>query len=331
MAPVALARALAMVRFGAAGATEAELLRTVPQAGPAYESSTLRVANRLWIQKGYRPRADYLKRLQAAGLLVPSFHDFVRAGERARKAIDLWVDRVTDGQVRDLLPSGSLGPSTRMVLTSTASFKGRWKIGFDPTLTAERPFRSPSGRSAANFMTQRARLGYLETPRLQVVELPFGGNRLSMVLFVPRSVTGLAALEGSLDPDYFASCCAQLRSTEVLVHLPRFKLAHALALKDALGALGIPSPFGAEANFARLTDGRGLRLAKVVHEAVVEVDESGTRPNATRSAVDAVYEGRLADAGVREVRADHPFLFVVREAASGSILFIGRVEDPASS
>ena len=356
LSPYSISSALAMTFAGARGLTQREMAAALhfPESGEALHASfgrltqglnalgkggkvELSVANALWGQKGssFLPGfIDLGRRSYGAGL---SSLDFRSDPEGARAVINAWVEKETRRKIKDLVPSGALGPRTRLVLTNAVYFKGSWARQFEKAATREEPFTLPDGAKAkAPLMRQEAEFGYAETPELQALELPYSGKELSMVVVLPRKADGLPALERVLDERRLAGWLAGLASRKVEVVLPRFKVTAAFQLNEPLIGLGMPSafklsevPLPDEADFSGMTGGRHLFISAALHKAFVDVNEEGTEAAAATAVLMAVAESVEPPTPV--FRADHPFLFLIRDRRDGTVLFLGRLADPRLS
>ena len=286
----------------------------------------LRLADALWSQKGCTFLDAFLHVLRtdyAADLREADFAD----ADAARTAVNAWAARQTADRVQDLLPPAVLTGRTRLVLTSAVAFRGDWVRPFAKSDTADGGFAVESDRTvAAPLMRQTERFLYLDTGAVQVVAMPYTGAALEMLVFLPRKVDGLPEAERMLASDAMDKWMADLRFREVEIALPRFKATASMLLADALAEMGMPLAFDPEkADFsgALVEPGERVWLGQVVHKACVEVSEEGTGP-----APGAI----LITGAVKEppavFRADHPFLFLVRDIRTGAILFVGRVTDP---
>ena len=220
-------------------------------------------------------------------------------------------------------------PTTALVLCNAVYFKGKWVTQFDPKATATNVFFArPGQRVVVPMMSGKMKLRSQAPGDLTLFALPYTGNDLSMVILLPQAVDGLGALEQRMNAKELTSWLAaldQARESEAIVVLPKFKLNCRLNLKDNLAAMGMPSAFGSEADFSGMTSARDLWISDVVHQAFVDVNEEGTEA----AAATAVVVTRSASVSHTPVfRVDHPFLFLIRERQTGSILFLGRVVDP---
>jgi len=291
------------------------------------EKYELRVANALWGQQDYRflpsftglVEAEYGGKLQAL--------DFVTAAEPARQTINAWVEKQTNGKIKDLISRGVLNAMTRLVLTNAIYFKGNWARQFEPDRTQEAPFTLTDGKKVqVPMMNQKASFGYAETEHLQVLELPYVGEELSMVILLPKETNGIATLEEQLRAEDLALWVKRVRKREVIVSVPKFEMTSKFSLERVLASMGMPLAFSRGADFSGMTGRRDLFISAVIHQAYVDVNEEGTEAAAATAVT-----MRLTSIGPDRTpvfRADHPFIFMIRDVKSGSILFLGRVLNP---
>ena len=223
---------------------------------------------------------------------------------------------------------GDISPATRLVLTNAIYFKGNWVKAFDQRETWSAPFKLADGNSVSvPLMSRTASFAYAETAALQVAELPYAGENLAMLVILPKE--GLAEIEQAMSRQWLAELSVKLRPALLSLQLPRFKFdaRYALQNQEYLPALGMVDAFDSrKANFSGLTGRRDLAVSGVFHKAFIDVNESGTEAAAaTGGAVS------LTSLPSREIvfRADHPFLFLIHHKPTGSILFLGRVANPA--
>ncbi len=215
---------------------------------------------------------------------------------------------------------------TTLVLTNAVYFKGQWLSRFDEERTSDATFHGTGGDATVPMMYQKGDFRYLENDVVQVLEMPYEGENVSMLVLLPRidGPRGLEVLEASLTPEMLSDWSGRLREQEVKVYFPRFEMTWGTEdIGGHLAALGIHDAFGEEADFSGMTDLKDLFIASVFHKAFVAVNEEGTEA----AAATAVVMQRLAIMEETIFRADHPFLFVIRDNATGSILFMGRVAD----
>jgi len=359
VSPYSISTALAMAQAGARGRTSsqmAQVLHFPTSTGQTAESSpagldprqvaaaygriikdlnkrgqkgayTLNVANALWGQKGFGFLKDFLELVRADydGRLTEV--DFMGATEAARKTINTWVEKQTKGKIKDLIPAGVLDSMTRLVLANAIYFKGNWARQFKNDQTQDGPFTLAGGRTIQTpMMNQTAEFGYMETETLQGLELPYVDKELSMIILLPKEQDGLSKLEETLTAEHLSQWLARLFTREVVVSVPKFKVTTQFSLGSVLQAMGMTDAFSSDADFSGMDGKKDLFISAVIHKAYVDVNEEGTEAAAATGVV-----MRLTSLGPNETpvfRADHPFLFLIRDNKSGGILFIGRVMDP---
>jgi serpin B len=340
--PFSVSTALAMAYAGARGRTAEQMTRVLryPKddvhpafgklaadlGGDASGGYEIAVANRLWGQRGVAFREDFKGELGAhygAGL---GEVDFRTGAEEARAQINAWVEERTKGKIKDLFKPGVLNATTQLVIANAVYFKGAWARPFLAQRTEDAPFTLAPGRTATvPTMQQRASFGYFETPAFQALEMPYAGDDLSMVVLLPTRVDGLADLERSLAAEGLAQVFAGLRSQEVEVAFPKFTFTSEFDLAETLAAMGMPDAFTSGADFSGMDGTKTLFIATVVHKAFVDVNEEGTEA----AAATGVGISRTSMPQRTPVfRADHPFLFMIRDRRTDAVLFLGRVADP---
>jgi serpin B len=332
---------LAMTSAGARGDTLAQMQRTLhlpapeqlhPALGRLLSQVTrkekgcqVHPVNSLFAQRGLELRPDFLQLMRAHYQSGLRRVDFAASSEEARRAINEWVEKRTQERIRNLLRPGTVGPDTTLILTSAIHFKGDWAEPFPKDATREGPFHAPPQKPVqVPFMSQTGKFAHVETAGAQVLELPYVGTGLSMVVLLPRKAGGLADLEKVLTADRLEACLKALRPTLVQVTLPRFRLLVELQLRPVLSDLGMPLAFARAADFSGMDPSKQVQLSAVVHKAALDVNEQGTEASA--AAATAV-KGKSATPLVI-FRADRPFVFLIRDSRTGCILFLGRVMHP---
>ncbi|MHC4643113.1 MAG: serpin family protein [Planctomycetota bacterium] len=288
----------------------------------------LSIANALWGQKDYGFLKEFL------GLIKINFGggltevDFIRATESARRTINTWVEKKTKNKIKNLIPKGVLNRLTRLVLTNAIYFKGNWTSQFKKDRTKDAPFTLAGGKKVdVPMMNQTEDFGYMETEDFQGLELPYVDNELSMIILLPKRVGGLAEFEKTLTLKNFSQWLAKLRKRKVIVSVPKFKLTSQFRLADVLKSMGMTDAFVPDvADFSGMNGKKDLFVWAVIHKAYVDVNEEGTEAAAATGVVVGVTS--IGPTKIPVFRADHPFLFLIRDNRSGSILFIGRVMNP---
>ena len=307
----------------------AELRENIQQAGDIKLSQ----ANSLWPQEGHPFLPAYLSLIERHYGISITAVDYTNETTRqaACKTINAWVQEKTEGRISNLISEANLDELTRLVLTNAIYFKGRWKNEFELERSKDALFFL-SARNCVEvaMMDQTEHFKYAETDSVQIVELPYRGGEVSMLVVLPRQIEGLAALERSLSAAELNAWRNALTERRVNVMLPKFAMTFEAWLGKTLKAMGMAeAPAWPGANFAGFDgDPNWFYIDEVIHKAYVEVNERGTEA-AAATAVVAMLWGMPAPPPV--FRADHPFLFLIQENRTGSILFIGRVTDPTSS
>jgi len=373
LSPYAIATALAMTYAGADGETKAEMHKvlhlpsdqaagstafhdlaeqlaemvrtstaeatTVRKEGGEITAVQLDVANRLFVQRDYALRQDFLDDMHAHFAASPESLDFKADPELARKTINHWVAEQTHDKIIGLLPEGQPTKDTRLTLVNALYLRAPWEHKFEPEATELEAFRLRGGQSAPvpTMLSQRF-YGYAKQPGYTVVTLPYWRGKLQFVLIVPDRRDGLETVEKQLtiaDLKEFTHLKDQL----VQLHLPRFKLVpDSLSLGGTLQALGLKTAFDqprGSANFDRMASRRPddyLYIGEVVHKTWLSLDEHGTEAAAATAVIMLSGFGVSAQPPTPiEVRADHPFLFAIQHVDSGVCLFLGRVTDPRAN
>lgn len=291
-----------------------------------------RIANQLFAEKTFQLLPAYLEKTKTAfGAPVESL-DFEKAPDPSRIRINRWVESKTQGRIKDLIPAGGVAPDTRLVLVNAIYFLGDWETPFEHGLTRPAPFHLTAVVSK-NVPTM-FRLDEFRVARqdgVTALEIPYQGGSLSMMLLIPDEIGGLAAIESSLDARKLDALGSAMRREFVELALPKFKInpGKSLSLGEDLKALGMSLAFDrTQADFTGIADPPNpmdrLVLGKVFHKAFVRVDEKGTEA-AAATEVDAIPLGGPPP----QLRVDRPFLFLIRDTASGLILFLGRVSNPS--
>ena len=334
--PLSISTALSMALTGARGKTaqemtsvlhvpvNGELLDQLTNAGNA-KGDELLLGQGLWVERAYPLLPAFVEAIQGQFHAPPTALDFSKDPDSARAAINRWTAQKTKDKIQELFPPGSLDRSTRLVLSSAIYFNGKWQSKFDPKQTSPAPFHSQAGATVETpFMNQTARFAYAETPTAQVLEMPYGGGALAFDVILPKSGTQLSTLEDALRSDGLSSWMGKLQHKRVHVALPKFRAESSFQLKDALCAMGMASAFSNAADFSGMNGRHDLSLSQVVHKAYIDVSEEGTEAAAATGAVVAL----TAFAQPVTFRADHPFLYLIRDTGSGAVLFAGRYAEP---
>lgn len=345
--PFGISTGLGLVYAGARGSTETELGRVahfglaqadlhpafgelIARMGHLQHGSrlTLVTANGLWCQQGHSFSNAFLELAHTRYRAEAEAADFKHGAGAASSRINAWVARRTHGRIETMLSAGQLDPNTKLVLCDALYFKGNWRSQFKVKATSPAPFHlSAEETVSVPMMTQEAelKLAWIEEPQATLLELPYYGGDLAMVIILPQAVDGLAAIENTLTAENLNAWLARLdaaSSHKTWVRLPRFITRQSVDLVPVLRSLGIISAFEGTADFSGLDGTTSLFLASALHRAFVEVNETGTEAAAV-----TLFEVKTKGMSARFF-ADHPFLFLIRDRASGTILFLGRLADP---
>lgn len=349
--PASIALALAMARAGARGETAAEMDRVLRAAGAdaqgaglnALEAAltsrsgtfrdtmgkpvdvALRIANAPFAQRGERWETAFLEALASRYGASLRLVDYKADPEVARETINAWVADRTEQRILHLLGEGSLTKDSRLTLVNAVYLKAAWATPFHADMTTPAPFTRLDGSSLdVPTMHGGGQLRYTAGTGWQAVELPYVGDSLALTMVVPDD---LATFERGLDGASFAALAAALQPREVDLSLPKFGTETTADLADALAAMGMAIAFDpARADFSGMTTDEALSIARVVHQADIDVDEKGTEAAAATAVAIAA---SAAPADLIRLRVDRPFLFALRDIPTGAILFLGRIVDPS--
>jgi serpin B len=347
--PYSISTALAMTYAGARNETEKQMAQALrfslaqERLHPAFSELQTRlqrlqkisdfklnIANALWIEKSYQLLAEFLD-VSQKNYDATLFHlDFKKDSENSRLKINGWVEKKTEGKIRDLLAEGIITALTRLVLTNTIYFKAEWENQFNADNTKTDKFwLTEEKKTEVQMMEQRNYFGYEEFENLQVLEMRYQGGALSMFVFLPKKIDGLSDVESELNSGTLKGWTSNLRRQEVRVYLPKFKTTKDLNLKEILVSMGMADAFSMNADFSGMEPEKELFITDALHKAFIEVDEAGTEA----AAATAVVVGVKSAFPIKEppvFRADHPFMFLIRENENKSILFMGRLTEPGN-
>jgi serpin B len=345
--PYSISLALAMTYAGARGETEQQMAATMhytlPQERlhPAFnaldttltsyrdddeeDGFQLRIANAIWGQEGYKFLPGFLETLAenyGAGLRTV---DFVNETEAARQTINDWVSEQTEEKIQDLIPQGMLDPLVSLVLTNAIYFNGKWVLPFEKDNTHDEPFTLLDGSTVSvPMMSQIEDFKYAEGNGYQAVELPYRDSNVSMLFILPEAGR-FEEIEGAFSAESVTTITESLTSQKVHLFVPKFTFESEFDLSETLIRMGMPAAFG-NADFSGMTGNRDLFISDIVHKAFVAVDEEGTEAAAATAVIMARGAPRIEEAIL--MKLDRPFLFLIRDNDTGTILFIGRVLNP---
>jgi serpin B len=353
VSPASITTALTMPWGGARGETAAQMRKVLHLDGTADEVMTtsgrlslllqspvrpvvFRIANGLFVEKSCQLAPAYLQMIRRAFGAPAESLDFKQAPDRSRLRINQWVESKTEHHITDLIPPSGVGTDARLVLANAIYFRGRWEIPFEPEMTSPEPFHLTASRTKdVPTMHYSGFFRVAQKDGVTALAIPYKQGQFSMVFLVPDKIEGLAAVEEALGEKKLVALISTLKPESVDLALPKFEVNPdaSLSLGEDLKALGMPLAFDrAKADFTGIATFSNpadrLVLAKVFHKAFVRVDEEGTEAAAATTLRIAEPLG-LDIEPPRVLKVDRPFLFLIRDNASGLILFLGRVSDPS--
>jgi len=351
--PYSISSALAMTYAGAEGKTAEEMaavfhfLMEEGRLHPAFnaldqyleslaeqeipedkgEAFQLNITNAIWGQKDFHFENDFLDTLAAnygAGLRLL---DYIQAPEKSRVTINDWVSDQTEERIQDLIPQGAINSDTRLVLSNAIYFKATWLESFEESLTKDKVFHGLDGEE---FMTPMMSLGsdasfpYYQGEGFQAVDLPYLGGQVSMLVIVPDEGK-FTDFEVNLNSEILDEIIGNLAYQSMYLNFPKFEFETEISLATILAKMGMPSAFNDGADFSGMTGTKDLFISDVFHKAFVSVDEEGTEAAAATAVVMSLTS---APENPLRLEVDRPFLFLIRDIQTNSILFMGRVVEP---
>jgi serpin B len=348
--PYSISAALAMTYAGTRGDTEKQMADTLHfylsqnQLHPVFnfldqelanrgegaqgkdgEGFSLNIVNAIWGQKDYAFLTSFLDNLAknyGAGLRIL---DFINETEPSRIAINDWVSGETEGRIEDLIPQGAISEMTRLVLTNAIYFNAAWQYPFEESTTSLDVFYLLNGNEVTvPMMEQQELFSYTEGYNYQAVELPYDGRELSMVILLPNSGQ-FETFEKAVEYQYVKGIMEDMERREVRLTMPKFEFDSSFGLKKTLIEMGMPVAFSAGADFSGMTGEKDLFISDVIHKAFVSVDEVGTEAAAATA---VIMELTAMPETPVDVTLNRPFIFLIRDIETGTILFMGRVKNP---
>jgi serpin B len=345
--PYSIQTALSMVGEGARGSTAREIDRVLQTKSPAVVAAGLAaigrrltapstapnaprvdVANGLWVQSGLMLKQPFTQALATLFGAPPQLTDFLGAPEPARQAINAWVAARTENLIGNLFPPGTITRQTAAVLANAVYLAAHWAHPFTPSRTAPGPFYPGAGAPVqVPLMTEApTEFAYARRAGYRAIDLPYLSSTLSMLLVMPAPGT-LTSFERALTGRELARVERSLSPRRVDLHLPRFELKFDTALNPVLSHLGMPIAFTDAANFSGITAPTQLKISAVEHAADLKVDEQGTVAAAATGI--ALVPTSIMVGPTTRLTLDHPFLAFLRDDATGAILFVAQITNPA--
>jgi serpin B len=290
----------------------------------------LNIANGLWAQQDFPFLASYFELVKTNYNSELKNVDFIDVAKRetTRKEINSWVEQKTNDKIKNILGKRDLDSMTKLVLVNAIYFYGDWAEPFTKEATRSKDFNlSEEEKIKVPFMNQRNNYNYYEDAKIQAIEIPYKGNKASMVIFLPVKNNGISEFEKSINYQYYQDIITAFQSTEAQLSLPKFQTTSNLNLGTTLSQMGMPLAFSQGADFSGMTGKRDLWISEVIHQAFIHVDELGTEA-AAATAVLMVKSIMKDPIKPKIFNADHPFVFLIKENATGSILFMGKIMKP---
>ena len=351
ISPYSISMALAMTYAGAEGPTETAMAETLgfsldeethptfdelqqqldsrattepidPDRRGTVNAFQLSVANALWGESDNSFADEYIE-------LINTYYDggfnevdFDQRPDQVRQRINEWIADNTNGRIQNMLRSGTLGPATQLVLASAIYFNAAWRLKFDPEDTMRGPFTTLDGReTSVMMMQQQLETQYAAFSNVRAIELPYVGNKVSMVCIVPAAGEFERVESGLTASNLFGIFDALVRRSGQL-RMPKFEYKSEIPLSEPLKTLGMESAFTPAADFSGMVDsGTGPYIGKAKHTSFISVDEKGTEASATTTVLTLESGG----SDPFELSLDRPFLYCIRDRPTDSILFVGRV------
>lgn len=348
--PYSISTAMAMVYEGAKGKTAKEIqsvfyfqkepelmrkeyLQLFSQLNKTKSKFKLQIANALWAEQEYKFLDAYFKRIEKYYRGKATNLDFKIDAESSRVTINDWVEGQTNNKIIDLVPPDGINYLTRLVITNAVYFKGKWVKQFNVDYTRDEEFRVNSKNIIKVPMMRRtdedAIFRYARNGILQILEMPYSGEELSMLIILPQN-ENMKNLESILNAENLSAWKKVMKKQRVKIFIPRFKFENKLSMKNTLINMGMQLAFSKDADLSGMTGKKDLRIDQVIHQAFVEVNEEGTEAVAATSVTVSYKESFIPERPFIPIfRADHPFIFIIHQIDTGNILFMGRVSDPS--
>ncbi|HTY85839.1 MAG TPA: serpin family protein [Candidatus Acidoferrum sp.] len=342
ISPFSVSSVLQMVANGAAGETRSEMQRVLKTAGLpaaslnaasrdlnrsllAQTNVTLNLANAIWYQNDFHLKPGFVSIDREFFQSELGGVDFEKP--ESAKTINDWADKKTSGKIKQVV-QWPFPPLTRVILANAIYFKGKWDRPFDKSATTAHPFHpAGGGEKPVPLMWQRGKFSYQEGDGFQAVRLSYAGYRLQMYLFLPATNSSPAKLLAGLKSGTWRSkILTGFEDCDGTLALPRFKLDYDVLLNEPLKGLGMKQAFAREADFSAMA-GESLFISEVKQKSFVEVNEEGTEAAAVTT-VTMSNSAEIQPIKSFEMIVDRPFLFVIGDNQTQSILFMGLVSDP---
>ena len=303
----------------------ARLALDVSQVGQSSSQNVLRLANKLWIDNGFKISDNFKTTLQKDYHAEVGIANLSARSEVARDEINNWVKEHTVHKIKDLFPQGTINAATCLVLANAVYFKGQWENKFDKNQTHDAEFHLHGGKTTSvqmMFMNDEFKAYRDMEHDCEILHMPYAGKRFSMLIILPDEVEGVSKIIQNLSSQLLSEWVTSSVPQEMDVHLPRFKISDRMNLKEKLEKIGIRNIFSDQADLSGITGEPNLYISSAMHKAFVEVNEEGTEAAA------ATGVGIALMSMPAQFMVDRPFLFLIRHNSTGAVVFIGKVTDP---
>ena len=294
------------------------------------DSSTLTLANALWASKQYELSEPYIDTIRQAYLADVENVDFTDPEDGVKK-INNWAAEKTNDKIKEVITPSAVDAFTVAVLNNAIYFKGTWLTQFSEEDTIQKDFWTGIEYVEADFMNIfSTRFNYTIVNGTQILQLPYEGDRLSMLLILPNDLNGISGLEESLSTVMIKEWRDALYETDVDISIPKFEIKTTYGLNEPLRELGMTDVFNAiKANLSGIIDSSktvgNIYVSQATQDAYVKVNEEGTEAAAVTTMIITDESSSLM---LPHFNADHPFLFLIQDDQSGTILFMGKIVYP---
>lgn len=353
LSPYSISTAMAMTYSGANGETAKELASGMHFNSDVKKSDEefkwlinainslnnsdvkINVANRLFGDKRFKFNLTYLEGINNNYNAPLEKVDFVKDLEGSRKKINTWVEDKTNNKIKELIKKNVMDDSTKLVLVNAIYFYGDWAKQFDSTRTRKGDFYLNNDTKIQNkLMWQKDYFQYMENSDFQAIRMPYKGNTLYMEVYLPNKKDGIKDFEKLLNSENYAKWNKDFKSEEVAVTFPKYRMTCDFSLgKIFEEKMGMATAFSDDADFYKMVEKKekGLKISKVIHKAFIDVSEKGTEAAAATAVImDVVTSSAYREPDPYKIfTADHPFIFIIKDKATGSILFMGKVMNPS--
>ncbi|MEM7817093.1 MAG: serpin family protein, partial [Candidatus Aenigmatarchaeota archaeon] len=295
-----------------------------------YKDYELKTGNAIWVQKDYPILEEYKNIVENYYGAKAADVDFIKETEKSRQTINAFIEEQTNKKIKDLILPGAISEATRLVITNAIYFKGNWLYEFDPKKTREMDFRISYEKTVKVPMMymrpEEKDFNYSDLGNLEILELPYKGDRISMLIILPKD--DLKEIE--LTYENLEKWRSELKPTHLDgIYIPKFEFKTKYFMVETLKKMGMTNLFCDEdiVDLSGIKGTKNICVSNVIHQAYVKVDEKGTEAAAATA---IIIIGETSISPYKIFRADHPFIFIIQERKTGNILFIGRVIDPTA-